>query len=64
MFYEAMVADGVSVELAQKMYTAVRLFGPHWTVPVARGAGEAPKAAPRELTIDELEAALDAALGE
>lgn len=61
MFYDAMVADGGSVELAQKMYTALRLFGPRWTVPGARGAAAAPRP---PLTIDELEAALDAALGE
>ena len=61
MFYDAMVADGGSVELAKQMYTGLRLFGPRWTVPGARGAGEAPR---QPLTIDELEAALDAALGE
>ena len=47
------------------MYTAVRLFGPHWIIQTPRGA-----AAPRafsvepELTIDEVEEALDRVLGE
>lgn len=66
MFYDAIVTDGVPQAQALKMYVAVRLFGPRWTVTppgalVAPGAAMAP---PRELTIDEVEAALDAVLGE
>jgi hypothetical protein len=61
MFYDAMITDGVPEARAQQMYTAVRLFGPTWVV---AGGPEAAVAAPRQLTIDELEAALDAALGE
>lgn len=67
MFYDAMITDGVSMVLAQEMYTAVRLFGPKWVVAgsVAPGiAAAAATAMSQPLTIDELEAALDAALGE
>jgi hypothetical protein len=32
MFYEAMIADGVSATTAQLLYTATRNFGPQWTV--------------------------------
>jgi hypothetical protein len=61
MFYDAMIRDGVPEARAQQMYTAVRLFGPTWVV---AGGPEGAIVAPRTLTIDELEAALDAALGE
>ncbi len=67
MFYDAMITDGVPTTLAQQMYTAVRLFGPKWVVAgsVAPGMAVAAAAAVAQpLTIDELEAALDAALGE
>ena len=67
MFYDAMITDGVPTALAQQMYTAVRLFGPKWVVAgsVAPGiAAAAAMAMAQPLTIDELEAALDAALGE
>lgn len=65
MFYDAMVTDGVGIARAIKMYTAVRLFGPHWIIQTPRGA-----AAPRsfsvapELSINEVEEALDRVLGE
>ena len=66
MFYDAIVTDGVPQAQALKMYVAVRLFGPRWTVapPGALIAPAAALAPPRELTIDEVEAALDAVLGE
>ncbi len=67
MFYDAMVTDGVPTLIAQQMYTAVRFFGPKWVVvgSVAPGIAMAAAAAVSQpLTIDELEAALDAALGE
>lgn len=65
MFYDAMITDGVSTGRALKMYTAVRLFGPHWTVQTPRGA-LVPRAmtVQPELTIDEVEAVLDQVLGE
>ncbi len=65
MFYDAMITDGVSTARALKMYTAVRLFGPHWTVQTARGAAVARTLAVEPaLTIDEVEAVLDRVLGE
>lgn len=30
MFYNAVRADGISLDTARSMYAAVRLFGPHW----------------------------------
>jgi len=65
MFYDAMVTDGVAEAKAQQMYGAVRIFGPKWTVG-ATGMAEALVVDTDEATmdIDELEAALDAALGE
>jgi hypothetical protein len=67
MFYDAMITDGVPEARAQQMYTAVRLFGPSWVIPEAGFGMEGAPAivvTRRTLTIDELEAALDAALGE
>lgn len=64
MFYEAMRADGVGAFKASKMYTAVRLFGPSWPFPPPPPGALADVQAPEPPTIDELEAALDAALGE
>ena len=65
MFYDAMIADGVSRGRALKMYTAVRLFGPHWLIQTPRGAA-VPRAYAVEpaLNIDEVERALDHVLGE
>jgi hypothetical protein len=65
MFYDAMITDGVSKARALKMYTAVRLFGPHWILQTPRGAAE-PRAfsVEPELQIDEVEDALDRVLGE
>lgn len=64
MFYDAMITDGVPVLQAQQMYTAVRFFGPRWEIVPAEGVAAATVPVRRELSIDELEAALDAALGE
>lgn len=65
MFFDAMITDGVAYLRATKMYTAVRLFGPHWLLQTPRGA-----AAPRafgvepELAIEDVENVLDSLLGE
>ncbi len=79
MFYDAMVADGTSAAQAVEFYTAVRLFGPHWDdpappaprlarrrpgKPAPRGRTAKPKLKPRRLKIDQVEHALDEALGE
>ena len=67
LFYDAMVADGVSALKAQKYYTAVRIFGPSWPEPGVEapdGVLAAVQQAPAAMDIDELEAVLDAALGE
>jgi DNA/RNA endonuclease G (NUC1) len=65
MFYDAMVVDGVDVVRAESMYTAVRLFGPRWTVAGAGAAAPLATPAPVEpIGIDRLERALDVALGE
>ena len=66
MFYDAMVCDGVSEAQAVEFYTAVRLFGPSWSIgEAALGARRGRKAAPpRVRSIKEVEAALDAVLGE
>jgi len=63
MFYEAMVCDGVDRNLALELYAAIRLFGPDWS------AREQPSAfddsdAPPQRSIEQVEAALDAVLGE
>lgn len=66
MFYDAMRKDGVSEGKAQQMYTAVRLFGPKWTIMPAGAAGapQAAAAVPQKMSIEQLESALDAALNE
>ena len=65
MFYDAMITDGVAKMRAIKMYTAVRLFGPHWVIQTARGAATARAfGVEPELNIDEVERSLDHILGE
>lgn len=65
MFYDAMITDGVTRGRAIKMYTAVRLFGPHWVIQKARGAAAARSFnVEPELTIEEVEGTLDSLLGE
>jgi len=65
MFYDAMVTDGVASFRALKMYTAVRLFGPHWIIQTPRGAAAVRAfSVEAELTIDEVEETLDRLLGE
>jgi len=80
MFYDAMIADGTSQTQAIEFYTAVRLFGPHWDdpapltpmlarrrpgKPAPRNRVVKPKLKPRRrLKIDQVERALDQALGE
>lgn len=59
MFYDAMIADGVSKERAMTMYTAVRLFGPKWSTTAMTEA-----VAVQVFDIDDLAATLDRALGE
>ncbi|HUG21488.1 DUF1353 domain-containing protein [Piscinibacter sp.] len=64
MFYEAMICDGADHSQALEFYTAVRLFGPDWP-DSEHYAGLAPsQAAPPPRSIEEVEAALDAVLGE
>lgn len=66
MFYDAMICDGVPEAKAQRMYLAVRLFGPSWTVgaaaDVAVRAAAAPEPAPMD--IDDLERLIDDFLDE
>ena len=64
MFYDAMICDGVPRGRATKMYTAVRLFGPRWTVGGAESGDAFLLADDDVLDIDALEALLDGALGE
>ncbi len=60
MFYDAMIADGVELEVAQRFYAAVRLFGPSWPDP-RRRAMSLMNLPP---TIDEIEVALDTIVNE
>jgi hypothetical protein len=65
MFYDAMLCDGVGSFRAKKMFAAVRLFGPSWSLPGDAGADAA--AAPSDetgISIDDLELVLDQVLGE
>jgi hypothetical protein len=66
MFYEAMKADGVDESTALKFYTAVRLFGPSWTIGAdgrirVFSAGAAPLP---DLRFEDVEQALDVVLEE
>lgn len=66
MFYEAMRSDGVSESTALRFYTAVRLFGPSWTImPSGRVAVFSTTTAPQpELSFAEVEQSLDLVLRE
>ena len=63
MFYEAMVCDGVDRNLALEFYAAVRLFGPDWSVREQLSPFDDSDAPPQR-SIEQVEAALDAVLGE
>jgi len=63
MFYEAMLEDGTDPNRALLFYMAVRVFGPRWK------EGDIPErftfmALANEPSFEQIEAALDAALGE
>jgi len=66
MFYDAMICDGVSEPQALEFYTAVRLFGPSWTMQTGGAKGIfITKATARPVrTIQQVEDALDAVLAE
>jgi Protein of unknown function (DUF1353) len=66
MFYEAMKADGVDESTALKFYTAVRLFGPSWTIGAdGRIRVFTADAAPLpNLRFEDVEQALDVVLAE
>jgi hypothetical protein len=63
MFYEAMLCDGVDRNLALEFYVAARLFGPDWYAKEQSSAFDDVEL-PAQRSIDEVEAALDALLGE
>lgn len=71
MFYDAMVCDGTSKAQAVEFYLAVRLGGDSWDGPAPTPAaaalspkGPRPKSKRRRLSFNQVEKALDAALGE
>ena len=64
MFFEAMLSDGVPKHMALQFYTAVRLFGPNWSIDadgITRTYSSEATVRP-DIGIDEVEAVLDAVL--